>query len=111
MFTRHCCYHFTVYTNIKSVCYIPETDIFCLNYTSVKNMLFTYMYMYIYTHIHTHGNFHGGSDGKESTCNFWIYEFDPLVGQISCRRAWQPTPVFLLGKSHREEPDGLQSIG
>ena len=25
--------------------------------------------------------------------------FDPWVGKIPWRRAWQPTPVFLLGKS------------
>ena len=26
--------------------------------------------------------------------------FDPWVGKIPWRRAWQPTPVFLHGKSH-----------
>ena len=26
--------------------------------------------------------------------------FDPWVGKIPWRRAWQPTPVFLLGESH-----------
>ena len=26
--------------------------------------------------------------------------FDSLVGKISWRRAWQPTPVFLPGESH-----------
>ena len=26
--------------------------------------------------------------------------FDPWVGRIPWRRKWQPTPVFLLGKSH-----------
>ena len=28
--------------------------------------------------------------------------FDPWVGKIIWRRAWQPTPVFLLGKSHEQ---------
>ena len=28
--------------------------------------------------------------------------FDPLVGKIPWRRAWKPTPVFLLGESHRQ---------
>ena len=28
---------------------------------------------------------------------------------IPCRRAWQPSPIFLLGESY--EPDGLQFIG
>ena len=26
--------------------------------------------------------------------------FDPWVGKVSWRRTWQPTPAFLLGKSH-----------
>jgi len=26
-------------------------------------------------------------------------------------RAWQPTPVFLPGESHGQEPGGLQPIG
>ena len=35
--------------------------------------------------------------------------FDPWVGKISSRRAWQPTPVFLPGESPwTEEPGGLQ---
>ena len=29
-----------------------------------------------------------------------ICELDPWVGKIPCRRAWQPTPVFLPGESH-----------
>ena len=33
--------------------------------------------------------------------------FDPWVRKIPWRRAWQPTPVFLLGKSWTEEPGGL----
>ena len=38
--------------------------------------------------------------------------FDPWVGKIPCRRAWQPTPVFLPGESPgTEEPGGLQSMG
>ena len=41
----------------------------------------------------------GGSDGKESTCNAGDLGFDPWVGKIPWRRAWQPTSVFLLGES------------
>ena len=26
--------------------------------------------------------------------------FDPWVGMIPCRKKWQPTPIFLPGKSH-----------
>ena len=39
-------------------------------------------------------DFPGGSDGKASAYNMG----DP--GSISWRRKWQPTPVFLPGKSH-----------
>ena len=35
---------------------------------------------------------HGGSDGRP--------RFDPWVGMIPWRRAWQPTPVLLLGEFH-----------
>ena len=37
---------------------------------------------------------------KESPCQFRRPEFDPCVGKIPWRRAWQPTPKFLPGKSH-----------
>jgi len=40
---------------------------------------------------------------KEPTCQCRRSqrpEFDPLVGKMSWRRAWQPTPVFLPGESH-----------
>ena len=37
--------------------------------------------------------------------------FDPWVGKIFWRRAWQATPVFLPGESPwTEEPGGLLSI-
>ena len=37
--------------------------------------------------------------------------FDPKVRKIPWRRKWQPTPVFLSGKSHRQrKPGRLQSM-
>ena len=42
----------------------------------------------------------GGSDSKESACNAGDPGFYPWVGKIPWRREWQPTPVFLPGKSH-----------
>ena len=54
----------------------------------------------------------GGLDSKESTCKFGRPGFDPWVGKIPCRRAWQPTPVFLPRESPwTDEPGGLQSTG
>ena len=38
--------------------------------------------------------------GKESAYQCRRHSFDPWVRQIPCRRKWQPTPVFLPGKSH-----------
>ena len=46
--------------------------------------------------------FPGGAGGKESACQFRRYQFDPCVGKIPWRRKWQPTLVFLPGKSHGE---------
>ena len=40
-------------------------------------------------------DFPGGSYGRRS-------RFDPWVGKIPWRREWQPTPVFLPGKLHRQ---------
>ena len=42
--------------------------------------------------------FSGGSVGKESSCNA-NPRFSPWVRKIPWRRKWQPTPVFLSGKS------------
>ena len=53
--------------------------------------------------------------GKESTCQYKRskrHRFDPWVGKIPWRRKWQPTPVFLTGKSPwTEEADGLHCTG
>ena len=38
--------------------------------------------------------------GKESACHCRNHMFDPFTGKIPWRRKWQPTPVFLRGKSH-----------
>jgi len=38
--------------------------------------------------------------GKESACQCRRLKFDPWVRKIPWRRKWQPTPVFLPGKSH-----------
>ena len=43
------------------------------------------------------------ASGKEFACQFRSHKrggFDAWVREIPWRRAWQPTPVFLLGESH-----------
>ena len=59
--------------------------------------------------------FPGGTRGKEPA---WQcrqtkrHGFDPWVGKIPWRRAWQPTLVFLPGESPwTDEPGGLWSTG
>ena len=50
-------------------------------------------------------DFPGGTSGKEPSCKCRRYKrcgFNPWVGKIPWRRAWQPTPVFLPGESHGE---------
>ena len=45
----------------------------------------------------------GGSDSKEPACNVGDPRFDPWVGKIHWRWAWQSTPVFLPGASHGQK--------
>ena len=52
------------------------------------------------------GGFPGGSSGKEPTCQCRRHRrlgFDLWVGKIPWRKAWQPTPIFLLGESHGQK--------
>ena len=47
--------------------------------------------------------FPGGASGNEPACTcrrHKRHEFDPWVGKIPWRRAWQPAPQFLPGESH-----------
>ena len=39
-------------------------------------------------------------NGKESACQCRRHGFNPWVGKIPWKRKWQPTWVFLPGKSH-----------
>ena len=41
-----------------------------------------------------------GSDGKSICLQCQRPGFNPWVGKILWRRKWQPTPLFLPGKSH-----------
>ena len=43
-----------------------------------------------------------GAGGKESACQCRRHRFDPWLGKIPWNRKWQPTPVLLSGKSHRQ---------
>ena len=53
-----------------------------------------------------HLGFFGGASGKESTCQSRRCKrpgFDPWVGKIPWRKAWQPSLVFLPGELHGQK--------
>ena len=57
-------------------------------------------------------DFPGGSVGKVSAYDVGDPGSNPGLGKISWRRKWQPTPVFLPGKSHgRKSLIGYSSWG
>ena len=56
----------------------------------------------------------GGTWGKEPACQCRRHKkcrFDPCVGKIPWRRAWQPTPVFLPRESHGQRLVGYSAWG
>ena len=53
----------------------------------------------------SHYGFPGGTSGKESACQCrrcQRFRFDPWIRKIPWSRKWQPTSVFLPGKSHAQ---------
>ena len=62
-------------------------------------------------------DFPGGSDGKSICLQFRRPEFIPWIGKIPWRRIWQPTLVFLPGKSRGQRslvgysPWGRKELG
>ena len=57
------------------------------------------------SHLGLHGGFPGGTVVRNSPASAGDVkkcEFIPWVRKIPWRRAWQSTPVFLPGKSHRQ---------
>ena len=58
----------------------------------------------------TVGGFPAGWDHKESACNAGDLGLIPGSGRFPWRRKWQPTPVFLPGKSHEWRSLGGYSL-
>ena len=67
------------------------------------------------SHVWMCEHFPGGSDGKSVSLQCGRPRFHSWVGKMSWRRKWQPTPVFLPGKSHGRRSlvtvHRLQSMG
>ena len=58
--------------------------------------------------------FPGGTSGKESTCQcrrLMRHRFDPWIRKIPSDKKWQPTPVFLPGKSDGQMSQVGNSLG
>ena len=58
---------------------------------------------FLICHLGLSQGFPDGASGKETTCQWRRHKrcgFDPWVRKIPWRRKWQPTPVFLPGRSH-----------
>ena len=91
-----------MYENTESLCCTPETNIILhANYNSMKKK--KKLTMYIVASVATlRGELPRSLSGKESiTCQCRRCGFYPWVGKIPWRRRkWQPTPVFLPGKSY-----------
>ena len=67
--------------------------------------LYLVPYMWIQRRQDYRRGFPGGTSGKELTCQCRRHKrcrFDPWVGKIPWKRAWQPTSVFLPGESHEQ---------
>ena len=81
-------------------------------------VIFYCVYIYIYIYIYTHTYIHTHTYGLLWWLRWWRVPlqcrrpgFDPWVGKIPWRRAWQSTLVFLPGESPwTEESGGLQSM-
>ena len=61
------------------------------------------IYKYTHTHMYIYLGLPGGGSGKELTYQCRRQRrrgFDPWVRKIRWRRKWQPTPLFLPGKSY-----------
>ena len=71
--------------------------------------------IYINTYLYVDSGLPRGHSGKDSACQCRRSKrpgFNPWLGKTPWRRKWQPTPVFLPGKSHGPEKlGGLQSRG
>jgi len=59
----------------------------------------TFSPLLIWLHFYLSTGFPGGSGNKESVCQCRRSSFDLWVRKMPSRRKWQPTPIFLPGRS------------
>ena len=66
------------------------------NQMLIRQIYFLFLPTYIYLGLPS------WLSGKESTCQCRRCGFDSWVGKIPRKKVWQPTPIFLPGKSHEK---------
>ena len=72
---------------------------------NAQQLMMTFKYSFI-------GIFPWWHSSGESICQCRRHGFNPWVGKLPWRKKWQPTPVFLPGKSYGQRSlAGLQYIG
>ena len=83
---------------------LDSSSIFAVFYLDLNEALFFFKYFLLYPWASQ-----VALVVKKPACQCWRHKrcgFDPWVGEIPWRRAWQPTPVFLPGEAH-----GQRSLG
>ena len=104
--------HYFSYYNLTSAVYdssaFISSNTYSLN-TCLKHplwvhfTLFSFPTYFFFTSFYHFEGFPGGPSGKEPTCQCRRCKrcgFDPWVGMIPWRRAWQPNLVFLPREYH-----------
>ena len=84
-------------------CWLGCGRIGTLQYTATEKVSYSSHFKNGLTVSTEREGFPGGASGKEPICQFRRHKrhgFNPWVVKIPWRRAWQPTPIFLPGKSH-----------
>ena len=82
--------------------HLPSASL--VNSSSLPSLSLWKLY-YLLSATHVSLGFPGGASGKEPACQCRRHErggFEPWIRKIPWRRAWQSTPVFLPGESHRQ---------
>ena len=87
----------TLVVNVPWVCGVTGTTVGFINMAHRKKCIIWWQ--------HHCGGLPDAASGKEATCQYWRHErhrFDLWVRKIPWSRKWQPSPLFLPGKPHRQ---------
>ena len=110
---RICVFPFPTSRNfLHSLTYTPFSLQMRASCQILRTVLHSVLLSYLYLFPRMSLGFLGGTSGKEPACRcrrckrHW---FGPWIGKIPWRGKWQPTPVFLPGKSCRQKSLAIYS--